>query len=119
MASSVAGVGRATAYEHRAAYPEFAAAWDDAIEEAVEALETEARRRAMEGVEQPIVSNGEIIATTRRYSDTLTIFLLKAHRPQRYRDVVAVDHTTAGMPLGFVPVTEVIIEREPDPPADG
>lgn len=101
MACSAAGVGRATAYEHKAADPEFAAAWEDAIEEAVEALETEARRRAIEGVEQPIVSGGEIIATVQRYSDTLTIFLLKAHRPERYRDNVRLEHTG---PAGVAPV---------------
>ena len=98
-AAEVAGIGRRTAYEHRELSEGFAAAWDDAIEQGIDALEFEARRRAMDGCERPVVSQGEIIATVREYSDPLTIFLLKAHRPERYRDRQSVDVTSGGEPL--------------------
>lgn len=95
-AAEVAGVGRQTAYDHRGMFEDFSAAWDDAIEQATDALEFEARRRAMEGTEKPIVSQGEIIATVREYSDQLMMALLKAHRPDKYRDRRDVSLTGAG-----------------------
>ena len=67
-ACRVSGISRPTVYEHRAADAEFAAAWDDAVAAGVEALELTARQRAV------------------RESDTLLIFLLKAHRPDVYRE---------------------------------
>ena len=38
------GITRNTAYDHREKNAEFAAAWDNALEEAVDLLEAEARR---------------------------------------------------------------------------
>jgi hypothetical protein len=67
-AARAAGVGRRTVYDWRDADPAFAAAWDEAEEEAVDALEAAARKRAMES------------------SDRLMEILLKAHRPAKYMD---------------------------------
>ncbi len=67
----------------------FAAAMAEAQAEAIDLLEAEARRRAVEGVEEPIIRGGDFlrhedgsIAVIRRYSDRLLEFLLKAHRPE-------------------------------------
>ena len=46
---------------------------------------TLACRRAFEGVERPVYYKGEQVGTWRFYSDALAMFLLKAHRPERYR----------------------------------
>lgn len=83
--------------------PEYAAAFAEAKEEACELLEAEARRRAVEGVEEPVVYQGQIQysgtgkakkpVTIRRYSDTLLIFLMKGAMPEKYRDNVRVEHT--------------------------
>src|SRR4051812_36233108 len=62
-AASAAGMGRQTAYDLRKRDPEFAVAWEDAIESETDLLEDEARRRALEG------------------SDLLLIFQLKTRRP--------------------------------------
>ena len=63
-----AGIHRSTAYEARQRDPAFAAAWEDALQDAIEALEAHARAMAFAG-------------------DTImSIFLLKAHRPEVYRD---------------------------------
>jgi len=70
-----AGVGRMTVYDRRNNDPKFAAAMSGAIEEAVDLLEEEARRRALED------------------SDVLLIFLLKAHRPAVYRENVKIEHS--------------------------
>lgn len=64
-------------------------AFREAEEEAVERLEEEARRRAVEGTEKPVFYQGEQVGVVRDYSDTLLMFLLKAARPERYRDRAA------------------------------
>jgi hypothetical protein len=88
-----AGVNRATAYNHRRSEPDFAAAWDEALEVATDALEAEARRRALEGWEEPIFCGGEECGRVRKYDSTLMIFLLKAHRPEKFRENTAVQHS--------------------------
>ncbi|GAD09164.1 hypothetical protein GFGA_1d1194 [Gluconobacter frateurii NBRC 103465] len=90
----VAVIDRKTAYKWREAEPDFAAAWDDAIDEATDALEAEARRRALDGHEEYVISMGQIVRDPetgkplmqRKFSDSLTTLLLKAHRPEKYRE---------------------------------
>jgi hypothetical protein len=89
-AVAVAGTSRTRVYELRKADPAFAAAWEEAEEIAADALEAEARRRAVEGTQEPLVSAGRIVRdddglpiAVRRYSDNLLPALLKAHRPPR------------------------------------
>lgn len=79
-------VGRRTAYEWREADVAFAAAWEEAVEEGLDGLEEEARRRAVTGTLKPIYQGGEKVGTMRVYSDTLLIFLLKGGRPEKYRE---------------------------------
>jgi hypothetical protein len=67
-AADVAGVSRFTAYEWRKKDAAFAEAWGDAIERAVDGLEDKAWTRA------------------ETESDTLLVTLLKAHRPEKYRE---------------------------------
>jgi len=66
--------------------PGYADRFADAQEQAVERLETEARRRAIVGVEEPVYQGGKLVGGVRKYSDTLLIFLLKGARPERYRE---------------------------------
>jgi hypothetical protein len=87
-----AGVGRATAYRHRQAEPEFRSGWDQAIETAMDDLEAEARRRAVDGWDEPVFFKGEVCGHIRRYSDALIMFLLKAYRPE-FRDNYRVEHS--------------------------
>ena len=74
LASQSVGVGRRLVYDHREKYPDFAQAWDDAIEDGIDTLEAIAYKRAMES------------------SDTLMIFLLKA---KRYQPRVSIEHSGA------------------------
>lgn len=83
---------------HKAKNPEFAEAWDDAIEEGIEKCEAEVHRRAFEGTEKPVTFQGVITDTYREYSDTLAMFLLKAHRPDKYRERVD-QNITGGLSL--------------------
>jgi len=92
----------------------FAAAWDEALEIATGSLELEARRRAQKGVLEPVYYKGKKVGAVRKYSDTLLIFLLKAHRPDKYRDNVRHEVTGKdGSPIE----TRIVIEYA-DNPAD-
>lgn len=80
------GVSRQTAYNWRDEMPAFAAAWDKAMRIGISALEDEAHRRAFEGVSEPVFHQGLECGSVKKYSDTLAIFLLKAHAPEKYRE---------------------------------
>jgi hypothetical protein len=89
-ATAAAGTSRTRVYELRKADPAFASAWEEAEEIAIDKLEEEARRRAVDGVAEPLVSAGKLVRdddgqpiAVRRYSDNLLLALLKAHRPPR------------------------------------
>jgi hypothetical protein len=91
-ACTASSVPRRTAYQWRSDVPEFAAAWEEALDEAADRMEREAFRRAVEGVEKPVfgsmgqgLGSGEV-GRVREYSDTLLIFLLKAAKPEKYRE---------------------------------
>jgi hypothetical protein len=97
-AARSAGIVPRTAYNYRTAgTPEynavFEAAWDDALEAGTDRLEDEAMRRAVEGTEKPVYQRGLLVGRVREYSDTLTVFLLKARRPGKYRERVDVQHS--------------------------
>jgi len=79
-------ITRETAYQWRRADPEFSKAWDQALEIGITALEDEAHRRAFNGTREPIYHLGKAVGAVKKYSDTLAIFLLKAHNPEKYRE---------------------------------
>lgn len=94
-AARKAKVDRSTPYRWREAEPAFAAAWDVALEEAIDRMESEAYRRAVEGTEKPLIGRvgkdeDGIVTYVTEYSDTLMNTLLKAHRPEKYRERVDV-----------------------------
>ena len=77
-AAQHAKVGRSTIYAWRNEDGPFASRMDDAYEAGVDTLEDHALKRAHDA-EKP--------------SDALTMFLLKAHRPARYRERVDLTHS--------------------------
>lgn len=92
-------VSRRRMYEERDHDPEFAVAWDEAVEAAVDRLEQEAWRRATEGVEKPITFQGKITGHFNEYSDRLLEFLLKGRRADTFKDRAEVTGKD-GDPLG-------------------
>lgn len=74
-ACEVANIARSTAYRERQANEDFALAWHDLEEALTDKLERKAVSLAM---------NGEV---------RLIEFLLKARRPDKYRDNVKVEHS--------------------------
>lgn len=93
-----ARISRKTAYELKNESPEFNERWNEAMETAVDTLELEAWRRAARGTRKPTgwyqgIPGGYV----QEYSDTLLIFLLKAHRPEKFRENI--DLTSGGEKL--------------------
>lgn len=77
---------RRSAYDWRRDDADFAAAWDTAIDRGTDALEDEAVRRATEGTLKPVFYKGEKCGSIREYSDTLLMFMLKARRPEKFKE---------------------------------
>jgi hypothetical protein len=76
-AAALARVGRRTVYDWREQDAEFAAAWDEAREDAIEALESTMYDKALAGETLP------------------GFFMLKGMRPDVYRDNVSIKHSGA------------------------
>ncbi len=98
VAAQAAGVSRSGVYVQRQLDDAFAKAWEEAEEVAADRLEAEAWRRAVEGVAEPLVSAGKLVSgedgrpmVIRRYSDNLLALLLRAHRPEKYRERTSVE----------------------------
>src|ERR1044072_370813 len=89
-ACQAAGIARSAVYAARERSAEFAAAGDEALEEAIDSLEAAAWTRARDGVirRKPIMFQGQKVGeeVIVEYSDTVLIQLLKAHRPEKYRE---------------------------------
>ena len=113
LSAETACVNRRTAYRGRKSSDKFAREWDEAMEEATDLLKAEARRRAFNGVQEPVFYKGKKVDTVTKYSDTLLIFLLKAHDPAMFRDNIKVEH--AGSSDGPPPVFHLVpVQRQPD-----
>ena len=91
-ACKAAKIPRRTAYEWREADPKFAKAWEEAVDLGTDALEDEAIRRGHAGVDKPVYQGGEKVGVVREYSDTLLIFMLKARRPEKFKERAQIDH---------------------------
>lgn len=89
-AARKARIARAAVYEAREDEP-FAKAWDDALASAIDDAEGEMYRRAVKGTRKPVYQGGVKVGEIQEYSDTLLIFLLKAHKPEKYRERMQID----------------------------
>jgi hypothetical protein len=103
------GVARSTVYHAREHDEAFATAWGDIAEMTLERMEAEAIRRAVDGVDRAVYYQGMEVGLERQYSDTLLIFLLKAGRPDKYRENINIRH--AGELRVSVPVVAETEDR--------
>jgi hypothetical protein len=62
----------------------FRRAWEAAIDYSLYRIEEDAFKRSRHGVARPIFYKGEQVGEYRHYDERLTMFLLRARRPQRY-----------------------------------
>jgi hypothetical protein len=86
-----ANVDRASLEEARSIDRAFAREWEAAEEAATHKLEHEAWRRAVDGVPEPLISEGKLVRdddgrplSIQRYSDALLIEMLRINRPGRF-----------------------------------
>ncbi len=145
---AIAGIDRRTFYRWKKSNKQFAALAAEAEEDANDTIDDEIVRRAIDGIEEPLVSMGRVVCeeepmldkegnevldkngipkmrrgtqiTTRKYSDSLLLALAKSRMP-RYRDKQKVELT--GKDEGPLDVTvETFWGRGTDPrkksPAD-
>ena len=99
--AEAAGVSRQTVWERREKDKAFADLEEKARKESAEMLEDEAYRRAIGGVRTLKFHEGMPVIDPRtglpyeevEYSDGLLTLLLKAHKPEKYRDKVDHEHT--------------------------
>lgn len=85
-----AGVSRRQFETMRDSDADFEEQVENAWEIAADALETEARRRAVEGVTKDIYYKGEIVGQEQVYSDSLLMFLLKGRRRETFGDATKI-----------------------------
>ena len=109
---------RTTMYKWRKEDPVFAAEWAEALDEGMEVLEDEAVRRADKGWLEPVFFQGKKCGSIRKYSDTLTIFLLKGTKPNKYRERSEVKHT-GGVKAGVMMIPATATSEEWDEIAKG
>jgi hypothetical protein len=113
-------VTRNTAYDHKEKDTAFSDAWDGSYEAAVDDLESEARRRGLEGYSEPVFGNlgpglgSGKIGVIKRYSDGLLMFLLKGARPEKFRENSGVSLGISGGVVEF----NIILHGAPQKPAE-
>ena len=96
LACRAAGISNSQAYSWRKEDALFEERWAYALDEGIDLLEAEAHRRAFQGTTKPVFFQGGECGEIREYSDGLAQFLLKAHRPEKYRERSQVDNNITG-----------------------
>jgi hypothetical protein len=117
-AARAAGTARTSHYEWLRDDPEYAAAFEQANEDFIESLEASVIESATRGIEEPVIYQGALCHTAvrnaagelvydaqgnpvllpltiRKRSDVAAFFLLKAKRPNVYREHQTIEHTGA------------------------
>jgi hypothetical protein len=86
VALKACGLHRSRLYQWREEDGAFLAAEQQVREGIADELEAEAVRRAFKGVRKPVYQGGLLAGHVTEYSDPLLVFLLKAMRPDRFRE---------------------------------
>ena len=117
FAAARAGWNVSSTHYHRKRDEAFAAAFDEALEVAADRLELAAVQRAVHGTLKPVWDRGGkerdpgIVGYETVYSDPLLALLLKARRPEKFRERHDVNHSgDAGGGVLLVP-THVPIDE--------
>ncbi len=99
------GFSSSTLRDHRKSDTEF----DENVKEAYalfrDMLEAEAKRRAVDGWDEPVFYKGEICGSVKKHSDRILELMLKRHIPD-YREKVAIDANVTYGVLVVPPVSE-------------
>ena len=85
-AAELSNISYSAIFRYRKKNKKFNKEMESALESAAVLLEDEAKRRAIEGIEEPIFYKGQSTGSKIKYSDKLLITLLKAHYPEKYAE---------------------------------
>lgn len=117
-AAAKIGVSRTTVFNWKAdprpewrpeGTPSFTELWVSAVDEGTDVFEEEARRRAIDGVDEPVFQQGECVGFMRKYSDTLLVMMLKGRRPETYRDRQEITGANGG-PVALIGANMNVVE---------
>jgi len=111
VAARKASVAYRTCFDHRRKDTAFRRLWDEAHEMGTDAIEEAARERAVVGHERPIWSHGKVAGTVREPSDRLLELLLRARRPERFRENMRVEHIKVPSADAISPAVAKLIEQ--------
>lgn len=121
-AAKLAGVSRRSHFQWLKNDPQYCIDYGEAQQEALENLEAEAYRRAVQGVVEPVYGSGGTgvgtvqVGQIRKYSDVLLIFMLKGANPEKYRDRIDTKISgaigAAGMGVSLQEIMDALDERE-------
>lgn len=116
-ACDVIGIGRTAAYKWKAEDEVFRVEWDDVVDKHTDALESKVYERAFDGWQEPVFYQGEETGSITKFSDSNAQFLLRARRPNVYRDNSKIElGGPDGGPLRIE--VEFIQEQAPDEPEE-
>lgn len=93
-----AGISYHTALEHKNKDKDFAEMWAAAYDVGTDAYEDEAKRRAFDGIDKPVMYQGEVVAYVREYSDKILLSILASRRPDKWKGEGGVS-VTVGAPV--------------------
>lgn len=96
-AAELTGVSRYNHPHWKKTDEEYAEAAELAMFIACDKLEVEARRRAVDGIEDPVFYQGEKVGVVKRYSDNLLQFLMKGAMPEKYKDRILQENVNSPM----------------------
>lgn len=89
---------------------DFSQEWDLAKNEALDDLEAALRQRAIDGVEKPVYYAGKECGVQRSYSDSVGMYILKAHRGDG-RDGASTNGNSDDTPLREISARELLLEK--------
>lgn len=98
LAAEYAGVRPETVQDHKRKDEVFAELYEAAKEAQTDDMIREAQRRAVEGVDEPIIGGkfkDEVVTTVKRYSDRLLETLLRSRR-EEFRNNAKIDASVSG-----------------------
>lgn len=81
-----AHVDKGTVLLWRVEDPQFCIEEERARETLIDSMEAEAYRRGVKGTQRPVYQGGELAGYVTEYSDLLLQLLLRANRPDKYRE---------------------------------
>ena len=92
-AARTANVNYKTVFRHRQKDAAFETAEREVMQMAKHAAESEATRRAIEGVEEIYTTKDGTVHKTRKYSDTILLRLLEKHETGSWRQKQQIEHS--------------------------